>query len=108
MGHLPPVVRVVVPSKEELELGVVALLVHGHLLKLGTIASNKSGQLVYYSPYFLVCREINKEFVYNTEIAQGIMRCYLSAHGYSNYSGDLGLHFKLAIPSGGLGGANCE
>ena len=58
VGHLPPVVGMVLPAKQELELGVVPLLLHGHLLKLWAIPGNKGGQLLDDIPYFLVWKTI--------------------------------------------------
>lgn len=45
-GYFPLVVCIVLPSKEEVELRIVSLFLHGHLLKLWAISSHKIGQFV--------------------------------------------------------------
>lgn len=42
----PLVVGVPFSTKQKVELGVVALFVHGHLLKFGAIASDKVGEFI--------------------------------------------------------------
>lgn len=45
-GQFVFVVAEIFPSKQKRELGVVLLLLHGHLLKLGSISGDKLGQFV--------------------------------------------------------------
>lgn len=47
-GYAPLVVGVPLAAEEELELGVVSLFVHRHLLKLGPVPSHEVRQFVYY------------------------------------------------------------
>lgn len=45
-GQFVFVVAEIFPSEQKRELGVVLLLLHGHLLKLGSISGHELGQFV--------------------------------------------------------------
>lgn len=56
-GQLALVVAEEVAPEQEGELGVVLLLLHGHLFKLWPVSGHKLGQLVDDIPQLLICKE---------------------------------------------------
>ena len=55
--QLAPVIAKEVSPKEEGELGVIFLLLHGHLLKLWAVPCHTLGQLVNDISQFLISRQ---------------------------------------------------
>lgn len=92
---LPPVVGVVLSTKQKLELWIVPLLGHRHSLKLWPIPSNKCCELVDNGANLLVCIEKSKTTGFHT-LSKTCRAAYSHGSGITNPE-TLQLHTQLLL-----------